>query len=80
MRWGRHFFKRGPPTPDPKLLLLCQRRASSCSLAGSSYRAALKRSSKFFETTFSSPLPYAFIALFHHTSQSRAAASPRSTM
>ena len=26
MRWGWNFLKRGPPTPDPKLLLLCQRR------------------------------------------------------
>ena len=26
MRWGWNFLKRGLPTPDPKLLLLCQRR------------------------------------------------------
>ena len=35
---------------------------------------------KTFETTFSSPLPHAFITLFHPTSQSRASTSPRSTM
>ena len=26
MRWGWNFLKRGPPTPDRKLLLLCPRR------------------------------------------------------
>ena len=26
---GWNFLKRGPPTPDPKVLLLCQRRGSS---------------------------------------------------
>ena len=56
MRWGWNFLKRGPPTPDPELLLLCQRRGSPRSLACSSLRAALKRSSKFFATTFLSPL------------------------
>ena len=80
VRWGWDFLKRGPPTPDPKLLLLCQRRGSPGSLAWSSLRAALKRSSKFYATTFSSPLPHAFITLFHPTSQSRASTSPRSTM
>ena len=44
MRWGWNFLKRGPPTPDPKVLLLCQRRGSAGSLACSSVRAALKRS------------------------------------
>ena len=77
---GWNFLKRGPPTPDPKELLLCRRRGSSGSLALSSLRAALKSSSKFFETTFLSPLPHAFITLFHPTSQSRASTSPQSTM
>ena len=63
VRWGWNFLKRGPPTPDPKVLLLCHRRGSAGSLACSSLRAALKRSSKFFATTFSSPLPH---ALIHH--------------
>ena len=48
MRWGWNFLKRGPPTPDPKVLLLCHRRGSAGSLACSSLRAALKRSSKIF--------------------------------
>ena len=26
VRWGWNFLKRAPPTPDPKVLLLCQRR------------------------------------------------------
>ena len=26
MRWGWNFLKRGPPTPNPKELLLCQRQ------------------------------------------------------
>ena len=76
VRWGCNFLKRGPPTPDPKVLLLCHRRGSAGSLACSSLRAALKRSSKSFATTFSSPLPHAFITLFHPTSQSRASTSP----
>ena len=33
MRWGLNFLKRGPPTPDPKALLLCHRRGSAGSLA-----------------------------------------------
>ena len=48
VRWGWNFLKRGPPTPDPKVLLLCQRRGSPGSLACSPLRTALKRSSKNF--------------------------------
>ena len=33
VRWGWNFLKRGPPNPHPKVLLLCQRRGSSGSLA-----------------------------------------------
>ena len=30
---GVELLRRGPPTPDPKVILLCQRRGSSGSLA-----------------------------------------------
>ena len=43
VRWGLNFLKRGPPTPDPKVLLLCHRRGSAGSLACSSVRAALEK-------------------------------------
>ena len=76
---GVELLEESPPQPRPQVAPALPTAGEPGSLACSSLRAALKRSSKFFATTFSSPLPHALITLFDPTSQSRASTSPRST-
>ena len=60
--------KPPPPPPAPwSPPLLCQRRGSEGSFVCSD-NPALNRSSKFFATTLSSPLPQAFVAFPHPSS------------
>ena len=77
---GVELLEESPPHPRPGGALALPPAGERRILGLLLTPRGVEKELKFFATTFSSPLPHAFITLFHPTSQSRASTSPRSTM